>query len=235
MDAKRYKELQSLAKRCGIKINKFDTLDIALTHPTFVFENKGQGYEHNQRLEFLGDAILGLVVGEYLYRNYPEKPEGELTKMRAAVVCEATLAKKSAELGIGQALRLGRGEENSGGRERSSILADAFEAILGAVYLEAGLEEAREFVIRQLKDEILAVADGKYKDYKTMLQEIIQKEHDENVSYVILEEKGPDHDKRFLAGVMWKGKILAKGMGKSKKEAEQKAAEEALKNLKNDF
>lgn len=235
MDARRIKELQGLTKRCGFNLKKLDLLNTALTHPTYVFENKGQGYEHNQRLEFLGDAILGLVVGEYLYHSYPHKPEGELTKMRAAVVCEATLAQKAAQLGIGQVLLLGRGEELSGGRERASILADAFEAILGAVYLEAGLDEVRKFVVNQLKDEIAAVAQGNYKDYKTMLQEVIQKEHEENVSYVILEEMGPDHDKRFLAGVSWHGKILAKGMGKSKKEAEQRAAEKALKILKNNL
>ncbi|WP_227766710.1 ribonuclease III [Zhaonella formicivorans] len=228
MDAKRAAELRKLADRCGFQLSKLDALNIALTHPTYVFENKGLNHEHNQRLEFLGDAILGLVVGEYLYLNYPEKPEGELTKMRAAVVCETTLAQVAAQLGIGQNLLLGRGEEITGGRERSSILADAFEAILGAVYLEAGLGQVRDFVIRQLETKIAEVAKGAYRDYKTMLQEVVQKNHEENVSYAILQETGPDHDKRFVAGVIWQGQVVAKGTGRSKKEAEQKAAKAAI-------
>lgn len=228
MDTMRSAELRALAEQCGFKMNNYKLLNIALTHPTYVFENRGRNLEHNQRLEFLGDAILGLVIGEYLYRHFPARTEGELTKMRAAVVCEATLAKKALELGLGKKLLLGRGEELTGGRERSSILADAFEAILGAVYLEAGLKQVEKFVVGLLNPEIEQVAQGGYSDYKTMLQEIVQKKHDENVNYAIMKEVGPDHDKTFVAGVIFKGEVIAQGIGKSKKEAEQKAAQVAL-------
>jgi len=173
-----------------------------------------------------------LVVGEYLYRNYPKKSEGELTKIRAAVVCETTLAKVAKKLRLGDKLLLGRGEELTGGRERPSILADAFEAVIAAIYLESGLSVAREFIIEHLASEIAEVVNSGFKDYKTMLQELVQKEHEDNVTYTILEESGPDHDKCFMAGVIWKNNLLAKGKGKSKKEAEQQAASKAIELLK---
>jgi len=147
------------------------------------------------------------------------------------VVCESTLAKKALELDLGKYLRLGRGEELTGGRRRVSILADVFEAVVGAVYLDAGLAEAKRMVLRLLQNEIEKMAAGNYRDYKTLLQEMIQKDHDQNVAYKILKETGPDHDKRFLAGVIFQGRLLAKGMGRSKKEAEQKAARLALEKL----
>ncbi|MDS1029915.1 ribonuclease III [Bacillota bacterium LX-D] len=231
MESKRETALRLLLDKFEIKLSNIATLNVALTHPTYVFENKALRLEHNQRLEFLGDAVLGLVVGEYLYQHFPKKPEGELTKIRAAVVCEAALAKVASQLGLGQLLLLGRGEEISGGRERNSILADAFEAVLAAVYLEAGLDQARKLAITMLQKEIDNVAQGDYGDYKTALQEIIQKNFDENVSYVILSESGPDHNKSFLAGIMFQGELIAKGVGKSKKEAEQKAAYKALKKF----
>jgi len=232
MDEKRISTLQHLVDKFQLEIDDLNTLNTALIHPTFVFENKGLHLEHNQRLEFLGDAVLGLVVGEYLYRNYPHKPEGELTKLRAAVVCETTLAKVARKLGLGDMLLLGHGEELTGGRERPSILADAFEAVIAAIYLETGLDGAKKFIIKQLADEIVEVVNSGFKDYKTMLQELVQKEHEDNVTYTILEESGPDHDKSFVAGVLWKGNLLAKGKGKSKKEAEQQAAAKALELLK---
>lgn len=233
MDEKRIRNLQQLVDVLHFDIGNLQTLNTSLIHPTFVFENKGLHLEHNQRLEFLGDAVLGLVIGEYLYRNYPKKSEGELTKIRAAVVCETTLAKVAKKLGLGDKLLLGRGEELTGGRERPSILADAFEAVIAAIYLEAGLASAKRFIIEQLADEITEVVNSGFKDYKTMLQELVQKEHDVNVTYTILEESGPDHDKSFVAGVIWKNNLLAKGRGKSKKEAEQQAASQAIKLLKN--
>ncbi|MDD4753852.1 MAG: ribonuclease III [Desulfitobacteriaceae bacterium] len=231
MNAKREEELRQLTEGWGLDIKDFTRLNQALTHPTYVFENKHKGLAHNQRLEFLGDAVLGLAVGEYLYQSYPQRPEGELTKMRAAVVCEASLAERSRSLGLGKYLLLGRGEELSGGRNRSSILADVFEAVIGAVYLDAGWDVVKEFILKQLVDAIKNVDTDSYGDYKTMLQELVQKYGEESVSYLILKESGPDHHKKFVAGVTYHDRLLARGSGNSKKEAEQKAARAALKNL----
>ncbi len=202
-------------------------LTIALTHPSYLFENPQPGRENNQRLEFLGDAILDFIVAEYLYLNYPDRPEGELTKMRAAVVNETTLARKAQEIELGCELLLGRGEQVSGGRERPSILADAWEAVIGAIYLQYGLEVVRRVVLEMLKPAIEEVAKGNYGDYKTMLQEKAQRQESE-VSYRILSEEGPDHSKLFTAGVFLDGKLMAKGSGRTKKEAEQLAAKEVL-------
>ncbi|HHX51415.1 MAG TPA: ribonuclease III [Clostridia bacterium] len=231
MDKSRLELLREAASILSIRVRDWEAFDTAFTHPTFVFENRHLGKEHNQRLEFLGDAVLGVIVAEHLFTFYPDKPEGELTKMRAGVVCESTLARKSLELDLGKYLRLGKGEELTGGRQRASILADVFEAVVGAIYLDAGLAEAKRMVLHLLQNDIENMAAGDYQDYKTLLQEVIQKDHDENVMYKILKETGPDHDKRFLAGVIFQGRLLAKGTGRSKKEAEQKAARLALEKL----
>lgn len=225
MDAARLELLRELEQLCGVKFKNLKLLNTSLTHPTYVFENRHLGREHNQRLEFLGDAVIGMLLAEYLYGTYPEKAEGELTRMRAAVACETTLARKAAELDLGRFLLLGRGEELSGGRKRPSILADAYEALVASIYLDAGLEAARMFVWGQFSREF-----GKlpYRDFKTELQEKVQREYGENVAYGVIEETGPDHDKRFLVGVSLQGKLLATGYGRSKKEAEQKAARAAL-------
>ncbi|MHB1126018.1 MAG: ribonuclease III [Bacillota bacterium] len=232
MEAKRQRALLEVLGKCGIHLNTLSLLNTALTHPTFVFENKHLGIVHNQRLEFLGDAVLGLVVGEYLYHLYPHMAEGDLTKMRAAVVCESALARKARELNLGSYILMGRGEELTGGRERASILADAFEAVIGAFYLELGLEEVRTYIIGQLDAVISGLGHGNYGDYKTLLQETVQKEFEDNVAYLILQETGPDHNKRFVVGVTFRGRLLAEGVGRSKKEAEQKAAQVALENWK---
>lgn len=200
----------------------------ALTHPSFSQENNGT--ENNQRLEFLGDAVLNLVVAEYLYQNYPDKPEGDLTRIRAKVVCEKALVKVASDLRIGDYIYLGRGEELSGGRKRNSILADTVEAVFGAVYLDQGLAYARSFILKYLAADIEEVAEGNFYDYKSQLQELVQSRSKDNVSYVILEESGPPHDKTFVAGVIYRQKLLARGTGKSKKEAEQKAAEKVLQH-----
>lgn len=202
----------------------------ALTHPSYLFENPQSGVENNQRLEFLGDAILDFVVAEYLYLNYPDRPEGELTKMRAAVVNETTLARIAQMIKLGQELLLGKGEQVSGGRERPSILADAFESVVGAIYLQYGLQEARRMILELLKPEIAEVAEGNYGDYKTLLQEKAQREEAE-VSYRILAEEGPDHNKRFTAGVFLQGELKGQGIGRTKKEAEQRAAQQVLEEL----
>lgn len=201
----------------------------ALTHPSYVFENPHSGKENNQRLEFLGDAILDFVIAEYLYLRYPDRPEGELTKMRAAVVNETTLARKAREIKLGQELLLGKGEQVSGGRERPSILADAWEAVIGAIYLQYGFSEARRVILEMLKPAIEEVAKGNYGDYKTMLQEKAQREETE-VNYQILAEEGPDHNKRFTAGVFLQGTLMGKGIGRTKKEAEQHAAQDVLEH-----
>lgn len=202
----------------------------ALTHPSYLFENPQCGLENNQRLEFLGDAILDFVVAEYLYLNFPERPEGELTKMRAVVVNESTLARTALKISLGDELLLGKGEQASGGRERPSILADAWEAIVGAVYLQYGFQEAKRIILTLLKDEIAQVAKGNYGDYKTMLQERAQKEETE-VTYRILAEEGPDHNKLFTAGAFLQGSLRGKGVGRTKKEAEQRAAQQVLDEL----
>jgi len=202
----------------------------ALTHPSYLYEGGGQD-EHNQRLEFLGDAVVGLIVAQYLYKKYPHKGEGELTKMRAAAVCEASLAQAAQELNLGSYMLLGRGEGQMGGATRASNLADCFEALMGALYLSLGLEKVTPLLLRLLQDKIRKVSRGNYGDYKTQLQELIQKNPDQQLSYRILKEEGPDHDKVFLAGVYLNEQKLAQGKGHTKKEAEQRAAKQALQKL----
>lgn len=216
-------------KALGLEDFRMDLIRTALTHPSFTFENPSYLLENNQRLEFLGDAVLDFIVGEYLYLTHPNKPEGELTKMRAAVVNETTLARQAKSIDLGQVLYLGKGEQFSGGRNRSSILADALEAVIGAIYLQYGFEEVRKFILGMLIPEIKELDEGNYGDFKTMLQERAQKEERE-VIYKILNEFGPDHDKIFTAGVLIEDQVKGKGTGKTKKEAEQYAARIALQN-----
>jgi len=218
-----------LKRRLNIDWRDDDLLSIALTHSSFTYENRHAGAENNQRLEFLGDAVLELAVSDYLYRDNPERDEGELTKLRAAIVCEPSLARVAGGLELGLCLNMGRGEERSGGRERPSILADAFEALLGAVYLDQGLGRAAEIALRCLAPVINDVMEGRLeRDYKTELQELVQQNSGETVQYVILKEDGPDHDKTFTAGVIHRGQMSGKGTGRSKKDAEQQAAKSAL-------
>ena len=189
------------------------------------------GSENNQRLEFLGDAVLDLAVSDHLFRSYPHLDEGNLTKMRAALVCEPSLARVAKTLGVGLCLLMGKGEERTGGRERPSILADVFEALLGAVYLDQGLKVAGNLALRLLEPVIEDVLEGRLdRDYKTELQEIVQQRGSEQVQYKILREEGPDHEKVFTAGVLYKGKLVGTGRGRSKKDAEQQAAKFALVN-----
>ncbi|MTI79847.1 MAG: ribonuclease III [Firmicutes bacterium] len=218
-----------LQQRLGINWSEPGLFYQALTHSSCAHENRNMGLTHNQRLEFLGDAVLELVISDYLYNKFPQSAEGELTKLRAAVVCEPSLAKVAKDLALGMCLRMGRGEERSGGRERPSILADAFEALLGAVYLDKGLEVSRKVILNELQPVIKDVVEGRLeKDYKTELQEMLQQHSADPVNYVILKEEGPDHDKTFTAGVIYRGKEVGRGKGHSKKEAEQRAAKEAL-------
>lgn len=201
----------------------------ALVHSSFTYESREREECNNERLEFLGDAVLQLVVSEHYYRLFREKTEGELSKMRALTVCETSLARVARRLDLGEFILLGRGEERTGGRERASLLADAFEALLGSIYLDAGLEEARRVALHQLTGVMDEVISGQaLRDFKSELQELLQRESTEPVSYVILKETGPDHDKEFTAAAIHRGRKLGEGRGKSKKEAEQQAARMAL-------
>ncbi len=212
----------------NLGFNNAELIVTALTHPSYHQEKNTEA--NNQRLEFLGDAVLNLIVAENIYKNYSDKDEGELTKIRARVVCESSLVKVAEKFNLGNYLLLGRGEEMSGGRKRKSILADTVEAIIGALYLDQGIDFTTNFVMKYLDDVIRKTADGDYYDYKSRLQEIVQAWDKENVHYELLEEHGPAHAKTFVMGVYYKGKWLASGNGRTKKEAEQRAAQTALKD-----
>ncbi|WP_296628656.1 ribonuclease III [uncultured Negativibacillus sp.] len=201
-------------------------LEIALTHSSYANEVKHQ-VKYNERQEFLGDAVLSIIVSDYLFNNYTV-PEGELTKLRAAIVCEKSLDVMANKIGLGQYLRLGRGEEMTGGRTRPSIIADAFEALIAAIYLDSGIESARSFVLPFVIEMLEHEDSLSFKDYKTILQEIIQQNPEEKLVYKLVEEKGPDHDKRFVVDVLLNSNVIGKGEGRSKKNAEQMAAKEAL-------
>ena len=202
---------------------------LALTHRSWCAENPGA--DSNERLEFLGDAVLGLVVTDHIYRSRPEMPEGSLAKLRAAIVSSPTLADVADELEVGPALRLGKGEDASGGRAKASILADATEALIGAVYLDGGLDAARRLVVDLVADRIVAEAAGPGgTDHKTALQELAAQRFDAPPAYELRDE-GPDHEKRFFATVRLDGRIVGEGEGRSKKSAEQAAAGEALRSL----
>lgn len=234
LDEQRAASLLDLAQRLNTHFTNWNLLHQALTHTSFANEIKRVQLVHNERLEFLGDAVLELVISTYLYTTFPSLSEGELTKARAAVVCEATLAKRAAGLQLGQYLLFGKGELATGGRERVSILADAFEAVIGAIYLESGLTGATDFILAQLAEDLQSIKTGTYiQDYKTVLQEEVQKDSNNHVSYVILSESGPDHNKRFETAVLINDCQYGIGLGKSKKEAEQLAAKQALEKMNN--
>ncbi len=199
----------------------------ALTHSSYANEARG-AVSSNERLEFLGDSVLSIVVSDYLYKHYRSLPEGELTKLRASLVCEKSLCGFSRELELGRFLLLGKGEDHNGGRERDSILADAFEAVLAAMYLDGGMEVARRHVLRFVLRELEQPDDEVFKDYKTALQEVIQRNPEETVNYVLTGESGPDHDKRFTVEVRLNSNVIGAGTGKNKKQAEQMAAKQAL-------
>lgn len=229
----RTQALSALCKRLHIELSDLNLLHQALTHTSFANEAKNTGITHNERLEFLGDAVLELVISEYLYSNFRHFTEGELTKARAHIVCEPTLAECANKLGLGDFLLLGKGEENSGGRHRASILADAFEAVIGAIYTASNFSSARNFILQNLKNTLQAVSSNGYmRDYKTMLQEHLQRSGEVKITYDVTSETGPDHDKTFEIAVTISNTVLGLGTGKSKKEAEQSAAKQALIKLK---
>lgn len=203
----------------------------ALTHSSYSNENKN--YKFNERLEFLGDSVLSIVISDYLFKKEKNLPEGELTKLRANIVCEESLSEVAGQIHLGEYLLLGKGEEATGGRDRISILADALEAIIAAIYLDGGLEEASKFIFRFMEEIIENSIEGKiFRDYKTYLQEVLQSKGEQHIWYKLIEEKGPDHNKRFVMEVGINDKVLGVGEGKSKKDAEQVAAKSALKSQK---
>lgn len=218
--------LEEYEELIGYRFRDRSLLETALTHASYANEYKCKSYE---RLEFLGDSVLGFVTAEYLFSQFPDLPEGQLTKNRAALVCEKSLCSFSKSLQIGSFLRLSHGERNSGGQERPSILADVFESTTAAIYRDSGdLEQARKFILRFIAPAAKNQSLKPFKDYKTTLQEIIQQNPEEQLEYVLIGESGPDHDKHFTVEVHLNSNVIGKGGGRSKKEAEQQAAREAL-------
>lgn len=219
--------MKTLEENLRYEFKNKELLQNALTHSSYANEARN-GTHSNERLEFLGDSVLSVIVADCLYKSFPNLPEGELTKLRASLVCEKSLCGFSRELELGKYLMLGRGEDKGGGRERDSILADAFEAVLAAIYLDGGMECARRHVMRFVLPELKHTDDEVFKDYKTALQEIIQRNPEETVAYFLTGESGPDHNKVFEVEVRLNSNVIGKGKGKSKKQAEQMAAKQAL-------
>lgn len=220
------KSIQQLQQIIHYQFRNITFLEVALTHSSYANEMRHQ-VRYNERQEFLGDAVLSIIVSDYLFNNYTV-PEGDLTKLRAALVCERSLDVMANKIGLGDYLRLGHGEEMTGGRTRPSIIADAFEALIAAIYLDSGIESAREFVLPFVIEMLEHEDSLSFKDYKTILQEIIQQNPEEKLVYKLVGEKGPDHDKRFVVEVLLNSNVIGKGQGRSKKTAEQMAAKEAL-------
>ncbi|NLP17478.1 MAG: ribonuclease III [Firmicutes bacterium] len=219
-------DISALEAAIKMKFTNTNYIIQALTHSSYANEQQGT-CQSNERLEFLGDAVLELIVSELLYKYYPDLTEGELTRLRAGLVCESALVEYAQVLQLGKFLRLGKGEELSGGRRRPALLADAFEALLGAIYLDQDLETAKDFMIKFL-DNMQSQSLESFVDYKTQLQELLQQYHNIDLSYALLAAEGPDHDKTFRAGVYINDEKVASGVGKTKKDAEQAAARRAL-------
>ncbi len=224
--------LNEFEEKISYKFKNKKNIVLALTHSSYANENRNEKLKSNERLEFLGDAVLNIIISETIYNNYPNLSEGQLTKVRANVVCEQSLVKCSNNIEVGKFLLLGKGEDLSGGRTRTSILSDAFEAVIGAVYLDGGMKNVKAFIHQQMdhliKDSVLGII---FLDYKTQFQEIVQKDGEKKIGYEILEENGPDHDKEFVAQVKVMDRVVGQGKGKSKKEAEQAAAKAALETI----
>ena len=201
-------------------------LEEALTHSSYANEQQGN-VAYNERMEFLGDAVLSFVSAQYLYEKYPDMPEGRLSKLRSSLVCTQSLSSFAKEIKLGECLKMGRGETASGGAQRPSVLEDAFEALIAAIYLDGGIDEARKFILRFLSREV-EMQHTNFKDYKSFLQEIIQQNPDEKLSYAVINTSGPDHDKRFEVELRLNSNVIGNGIGTSKKNAEQQAAKQAL-------
>lgn len=218
-------DLQNLI---GYQFKNPALLNEALIHSSYANEHKSQHIKYNERLEFLGDSVLSIVVSDYIYKNCPELPEGELTKLRASLVCEKSLYEFAKKIDLGKYLILSKGERNNGGADRPSILSDAFEALIAAIYIDGGFAPASKHILNFVIPAIKNSKKKKINDYKTTLQEIIQKNPGEKLEYVLVKESGPDHNKHFVVEVHLNSNVIGKGGGRSKKEAEQQAAREAL-------
>ena len=236
-NSRRNEDLNLLQEHLNYNFIDQELLITALTHTSYANENNIHESKSNERLEFLGDSIISLVVSEYLYNKYPFYPEGELTKIRAKVVCEKSLAYAAEKIDLGSFLYLGKGEENTGGRERNSILADAFEALTGAIFLDSSFDMVTKLLIENFEADIVyAVAKGDlFNDFKTELQEKLQRATKGKIDYVVFKESGPDHNKIFYVHVRIDGEIIGTGIGRNKKEAEQMAAKEALILMDEDY
>ncbi len=224
--------MTALEERLGYSFRNRALLETALTHSSYANENRASGIVCNERLEFLGDSVLGVTVADFLYRHFPDMPEGRMTRLRAELVCEQSLHRVALELHLGDYLRLGKGEEHNGGRKRASILSDAVEAVIAAMYLDAGMETAAGFIHRCLLDDVRAIETPTFTDYKTSLQELVQRHSGQVLSYELVGEEGPDHAKTFRVQVCLNGDPIGRGTGRTKKEAEQAAAANALEALR---
>ena len=222
--------IKDLEEAIGYHFHNITLLQNALTHSSYANERWHNGLMSNERLEFLGDSILGMVVAEYLYRNFPNRPEGDLTRMRADMVCETSLMLVAEKVDLGRHLLLGHGEEQNGGRSRTSILADAVESVLAASFLDGGMEAARGIIERIILC-LVPVTKLHNEDFKTTLQELVQKKKNQHLTYELVEESGPDHDKKFTVQVSLNDQVVGEGIGSSKKRAEQDAAHRAIQAL----
>ena len=218
--------IQKLQKKIEYTFKDKSLLEEALTHSSYANEQQ-DSTAYNERMEFLGDAVLSFVSARYLYEKYPDMPEGRLSKLRSSLVCTQSLSSFAKEIDLGDCLRMGKGETASGGASRPSVLEDAFEALIAAIYLDGGIDEAKRFILHFLAREV-ENHHSNFKDYKSLLQEIIQQNPDERLSYAVVKTSGPDHDKRFEVELRLNSNIIGKGIGTSKKNAEQKAARQAL-------
>ena len=222
--------IKDLENAIGYRFKNISLLQNALAHSSYANERWHNSLKSNERLEFLGDSILGMVTAEYLYRNFPDRPEGDLTRMRADMVCERALAMVADRIDLGRHLLLGNGEETGGGRQRDSILADAVESVIAACFLDGGMEAARQFINTFVLTEVPA-KKLRNADYKTALQELVQQKKNQVLSYALVGESGPDHDKQFRVEVSLNGQVVGEGIGSSKKRAEQAAAKAAMEVL----
>lgn len=225
------RNIKQLQVQLGITFRNFDLLKQAFTHSSYVNEHRVANHKDNERLEFLGDAVLEVTISEYLYYTYPERSEGELTKQRASIVCEPSLVTFAEDLDFGSFVLLGKGEELTGGRSRPALLADVFESFIGALYLDQGLEAVQAFLRQHVFPKISGEGKPLVIDYKTQLQEHTQHHGLGALEYRIVDERGPAHEREFVAEVYMEEKLLGKGVGRSKKEAEQQAASQALAQL----
>lgn len=220
-------KMEQFQEKINYKFKNEKLLYEALSHSSFANENKKQR-NSNERLEFLGDSVLSIVVSDYIFEHFKHLPEGELTKLRASLVCEKSLFDFSKKINLGEYIFLGKGEELTGGRTRPSIISDAFEAVIAAIYLDGGMDSVSKYILSFIPNDISPKGSNSFHDFKTMLQEIIQRNPEEKIEYYLKSESGPDHDKNFTVQVLLNNNVIGEGSGHSKKSAEQAAAREAL-------